>query len=324
VSIGGTLAGARHRAGLTVADVSARTRIRPGLIRAIEQDAFDACGGDFYARGHIRAIAEAVGADPGGLIGEYDAAHPSGRPVTLEELLERPPRRPRGRSWHRWLAPVMYVLCLGVVTFVAIRLTSGTGGSPSAVASSGRAATRAAGPSGGPRPSAQPAPTTVPVTEVTPVSAAAFGPGGPSKGDNPQRASFALSGDPATPWHTDWYTTARFGNLQAGTGLLLSLGQTVTAASVTIQLGKTPGADLELRAGTTLSDMPVLASAAGAGGTIQLPLVSRPQIRYLLIWFTSLPPDPTGTYQAAISDVTVSASLPSFIAIVSFGRMNGP
>jgi hypothetical protein len=323
VSIGGTLAGARHGAGLTVADVSARTRIREGLIRAIERDEFDACGGDFYARGHIRAIAEVVGADPGGLVGEYDVAHPAGRPVTLEELLEQPPRRPRGGRGRRWLAPVMYVLCLGVITFLAIRLTSAVGGSPSAVASSGRAATRAAGPPGGPRPSAQPVPTTVPVTEVTPVSAAAFGPGGTSNGDNPQRAPFALSGNPARPWHTDWYTTARFGNLQAGTGLLLSLGQTVTAASVTIQLGGTPGADLQLRAGTTLSDMPVLASAAGAGGTVRLPLASRPQIRYLLIWFTLLPPDPTGTYQADISDVTVSASLPSFSAVVSFGRMNG-
>jgi hypothetical protein len=92
---------------------------------------------------------------------------------------------------------------------------------------------------------------------------------------------------------------------------------------VTIQLGGIPGADLQLRAGTTLSDMPVLASAADAGGTVRLPLASRPQIRYLLIWFTLLPPDRTGTYQADISGVTVSAPLPSFSAMESFGRMNG-
>ena len=88
MSIGGTLAEARHHAGLTVADVSARTRIREGLIRAIEQDRFDGCGGHFYARGHIRAIAAAVGADPERLIDEYDAAHPDGKPLTLEEVAE--------------------------------------------------------------------------------------------------------------------------------------------------------------------------------------------------------------------------------------------
>jgi transcriptional regulator with XRE-family HTH domain len=320
VSIGGMLAQARHRAGLTVADVSARTRVREGLIRAIERDEFDACGGDFYARGHIRAIAAIVGADPGRLVGEYDAAHPSGRPVTLEELPTRPPRTPRRGRRGRWLAPAVFLLCLAAIGFAALRLTTGTGGSRlPAVAPSGHAAARAPGAAGGPRPAPRPAPTSsparprpappaVPVTQVTPVSAAAFGPSGTSDGDNPQDASLALSGDPATPWHTDWYTTARFGNLQAGTGLLLRLRRTVTAASVTIRLGRTPGADLQVRAGSTVSDMPVVASAAGAGGTVWLPLPSHPRIRYLVIWFTKLPPDAAGTYQADISAVTVSAS----------------
>jgi cytoskeletal protein RodZ len=312
VSIGGTLAEARHSAGLTVADVSARTRIREGLIRAIEHDEFDACGGDFYARGHIRAIAAAVGTDPGRLIGEYDAAHPNGRPVPLEEL-PKPPRRPgRGRR----LTPVVYLLCLVVIGFVAIRLTSGTGGSPPrAAASPDRAAARSAGVSGS-RPSSHPAPTpspasspatAIPVTQVTPVTATAFGPGGTSDGDDPQDAPLALSGNPATPWHTDWYTTARFGNLQAGTGLLVRLAQTVAAAGVTIRLGSTPGADLQVRAGTTLSDMPAVASASDAGGTVRLSLASHPDTRYLLIWFTLLPPDPAGTYQAYISSVLVGA-----------------
>src|SRR5262249_8860375 len=96
VSIGGTLAEARQRAGLTVAEVSTRTRIGQGLIRAIEQDEFAACGGDFYARGHIRAIAAVVGADPQPLISQYDEGHPYGSSATLEELLKRqPPRTPR-------------------------------------------------------------------------------------------------------------------------------------------------------------------------------------------------------------------------------------
>lgn len=313
VSIGGTLAETRRRAGLTVADVSARTRIREGLIQGIEHDEFDACGGDFYARGHIRAIAAVVGADAEMLIGEYDATHPSGKPVPVEELPDWRPRTPRHAKRHRWLAPALYLLCLVTVGFVAIWLTQVTGGSPHAVPSSGIAAARTPGASAGRHPAStpvpvSPAPTAAPVTEVTPVSAAAFGPGGTSNGDDPQDASLALSGNPATPWHTDWYSTARFGNLQSGTGLLVDLGRNVTAASVAIRLGSTPGAGLELRAGTTLSDMPVLAGAGDAGGTVRLSLASHPQIRYLLIWFTLLPRDPAGTYQADISSVTVSES----------------
>jgi cytoskeletal protein RodZ len=75
VSIGDTLAEARRQAGLTITQVSRQTRIRESIIRAIEQNDFSACGGDFYARGHIRSIAAAVGTDPVPLIRAYDEEH---------------------------------------------------------------------------------------------------------------------------------------------------------------------------------------------------------------------------------------------------------
>jgi transcriptional regulator with XRE-family HTH domain len=90
VSIGPALAEARQRAGLTVAQVSERTRIRETVIRGIERDDYSGCGGDFYVRGHIRGIAKAVGADPGPLVEEYDAVCRSPEVlsrVSLEELL---------------------------------------------------------------------------------------------------------------------------------------------------------------------------------------------------------------------------------------------
>ena len=75
MSIGDTLADARQRKGLSIGQVSQQTRIRESIIRDIEQGDFSACGGDFYARGHIRSIAGAVGTDPVPLISEYDADH---------------------------------------------------------------------------------------------------------------------------------------------------------------------------------------------------------------------------------------------------------
>ena len=75
MSIGDTLAEARRQAGLTLTQVSQQTRIRESIIRSIEQGDFSSCGGDFYARGHIRSIAAAVGVDPVPLIREYDEEH---------------------------------------------------------------------------------------------------------------------------------------------------------------------------------------------------------------------------------------------------------
>ena len=75
MSIGDTLAQARRQAGLTIVQVSQETRIRASIISSIEQDDFSSCGGDFYARGHIRSIAGVVGTDPVVLIREYDEEH---------------------------------------------------------------------------------------------------------------------------------------------------------------------------------------------------------------------------------------------------------
>jgi cytoskeletal protein RodZ len=73
--IGETLAQARQQAGLTVAQVSARTRIRETIIRGIEDDDYSAWWRRLLRAGHIRAIAKVIGTDSEPLICEYDAAH---------------------------------------------------------------------------------------------------------------------------------------------------------------------------------------------------------------------------------------------------------
>jgi cytoskeletal protein RodZ len=117
VSIGEDLAQARRRAGLTVTQVSQQTCIRETIIRGIERDDYRACGGDFYTRGHIRAIARVIGADPGPLIAEYDAAHHAPRPVTAADLL-RPAGPVKIRERHRphWAA----VLALALVAAAGV------------------------------------------------------------------------------------------------------------------------------------------------------------------------------------------------------------
>lgn len=82
LSIGAELAAARERAGLTVAEVSRRTKIREGIIGEIEAGDYTGCGGDFYARGFIRTIAQTVGADPAALVDEFDAGRGAPPAVT--------------------------------------------------------------------------------------------------------------------------------------------------------------------------------------------------------------------------------------------------
>ncbi len=396
MSIGEALAEARDQAGLSIAQVSERTRIRQGIIQGIEAGDYGVCGGDFYARGHIRSIAEAVGVDPAPLIEEYDNDHAATGPISatgLDELvaMSRPPQRPRlGRGV---LTAAAVVAVLGVAGYLlAAGLGHKPGAAPRAAAPgpSGPTATRAAAqsshavvvrlnsphgtsvvfttPSGrylsrsyaaagasvtwtlhravhiklsdpagvrltvdgkNPLP-AQPAagPVTLslgpgqPVTVASPAAASpppastrqnlhpvnvtalgAFG----RPGDNPQDAHLAVDGRPGTAWHSDWYSTPRFGNLYPGTGLLLDMGHRVTVDKVRIRLGAARGAHFQIRVGWGhgLPRLPVAARSAGPGGVIKLPLSSPAHGRYVLVWFTKLPPDPAGTFQVRVFNVVV-------------------
>ena len=78
MTVGETLTEARYQAGLSVDELSERTRIRSTVIRSIEQDDYAACGGELYVRGYVRAIAGAVGIDALPLIREFDQAHLGG------------------------------------------------------------------------------------------------------------------------------------------------------------------------------------------------------------------------------------------------------
>src|SRR5258708_1546543 len=132
VSIGESLAEARRQAGLSINQVSQRTRVREPIIRGIERDDYSACGGDFYARGHIRSIARAVGADPEPLIREYDATVRSEQQVTAADLF-RPAtpikvREPRRRPWTVALGLALVV----VIAVAAYQVISGTRHAPAA------------------------------------------------------------------------------------------------------------------------------------------------------------------------------------------------
>jgi len=82
----------------------------------------------------------------------------------------------------------------------------------------------------------------------------------------------------------------------------------VSVSSVRVQLGYSVGANVELRLGDTAgaaSDLATAASAYDVGGIVHMSPESAVRARYVLIWFTKLPPDTAGTYQVNVYDVTV-------------------
>jgi cytoskeletal protein RodZ len=136
-SVGRALAQARIAAGLSIDEVSTSTRVRVPILQAIEQDDFSRCGGDVYARGHIRSLARAVGLDPEPLVQQYAAEHgqevlPAPVPplYEAERRIRSEPRRPN------WTA-AMVAAIVAVIGFVGYTAISGSsnGGKSSAAPS---------------------------------------------------------------------------------------------------------------------------------------------------------------------------------------------
>jgi len=86
-SIGEALRRAREAAGLTLDDVSERTKIRPGILREVEADAHDRLPALTYSLGFVKAYARTVGMDPAAAAERYRRESMKGDPVpTMVDL----------------------------------------------------------------------------------------------------------------------------------------------------------------------------------------------------------------------------------------------
>lgn len=137
--LGRSLAAAREASGQSVADVAAAINLRQTVVRAIERDDFSLCGGDVYARGHVRAYARQVGLDPAPLLeayaaqhsearrgptGEHPAAVPAGPvPVAPLRARDRAGGVPLEQSGPNWSLVVGAVLAV-VVVLLVVQLVS--------------------------------------------------------------------------------------------------------------------------------------------------------------------------------------------------------
>ena len=111
--IGERLREAREAAGLSLDQVSARTRIRVPVLQDLEAGRLGSAATAVYTRGHLRAIASTVGMDPAPLVRDFDeqigVVAPTAAPVdpvpaprapagSVPVPRSAPPERPRWLS----------------------------------------------------------------------------------------------------------------------------------------------------------------------------------------------------------------------------------
>jgi cytoskeletal protein RodZ len=114
-----------------VDQLAERTRIRPHVIESIEVDDFVPCGGDFYARGHLRSLCRTLGIDAVPLLEIYDREYAqapvAARRVFEAELATGPQAAIRSVSGGpRWSVLLGVVMILAIVWGAAKIVTDRT------------------------------------------------------------------------------------------------------------------------------------------------------------------------------------------------------
>ena len=129
MTLGEFLQQARENAGLSVDELAHIVNLRPGLIRAMESNDFLPCGGDTYARGHIRNIAQITRINSQELLAMYDAEHSVDSRSIHTRLVDNNAAAIRSEnrklSWKVLVgASLSIVLLIGVAQFAISALDS--------------------------------------------------------------------------------------------------------------------------------------------------------------------------------------------------------
>jgi len=157
MTLGSTIRDAREAARLSLESLSETTSIRMGLLTEMENNNFSHCGGDTYARGHLRNIAAKVGIDPKVFIDLYNEEHSTEHRAIQDLLAENNVMQvPREQKKISWKVPATFslaiLLVIGVVQIVLSNQSSTTPETPDVEVS--ESAKPAASPSSTSSPSA--------------------------------------------------------------------------------------------------------------------------------------------------------------------------
>ncbi|HEY3293230.1 MAG TPA: RodZ domain-containing protein [Candidatus Nanopelagicaceae bacterium] len=171
MSLGTSIKEARKRVGMSIEKLAERTSIRAALLREFEADDFSKCGGDTYARGHVRNIANALSVEPATFLDLYVAEQTKVERPMYDLLLENKVTPPANQK-PRFSLKVLSTISASAVVLVIGGQIAYTNFQP-AKGSSTKSLILATSPANttSPTPSASPSTPSVPVTS-TPVAGA--------------------------------------------------------------------------------------------------------------------------------------------------------
>jgi cytoskeletal protein RodZ len=175
MTLGSTIRDAREAVRLSLESLSESTSIRMGLLTEMENNNFSHCGGDTYARGHLRNIAAKVGIDPQVFIDLYNEEHSTEHRAIQDLLAENNVMQlPKEQKKISWKVPATFslaiLLVIGVVQIVISNQSSTTPSALQVEVSQSASPTASAAAAQSPTPTPSPSSPTATPTRNGPVT----------------------------------------------------------------------------------------------------------------------------------------------------------
>lgn len=124
MNLGELLQSAREESRLSLDDLARATSIRSGLLAQMERNDFTQCGGDIYAKGHLRNIAPLIGIDVGKLIDLYNQEHAIEsrglNDLLAENSITKVPVEKKTISWKTPAAVAIFALVIFLIVRIII------------------------------------------------------------------------------------------------------------------------------------------------------------------------------------------------------------
>ncbi|GAA3989657.1 protein kinase family protein [Streptomyces plumbiresistens] len=153
-------------------------------------------------------------------------------------------------------------------------------------------------------------PTQAPSKPIAISGASDFDPYGDGS-EKPSDIHKTYDSSSSTYWQTDFYTSADFGRLKPGLGVILDLGNVQQVGKVTVSFVGNTSVEL-LAASSDAGSQPTSFGsytkvAGGSGASVTLKPDKSFESRYLLVWLTKLPQTEEGTFRGRVADIKVTS-----------------
>ncbi len=138
------------------------------------------------------------------------------------------------------------------------------------------------------------------------LSATGYDPQGDG-GEHDSEAPRVYDEDPSTYWSSEGYTSADFGGIKQGVGVVVDTGQEIRPSKVVLTLPNPEDVTVYLASNPETKGATKVGTSSGETGQVTYDVPGNAKGQYVIVWFTHVSQASDGRYRATLAEVSIDA-----------------